>query len=314
MRVDEARQIVLDLITADVAQGDLPVVVDPSPPSGLDPSMFRINDKVARPIHHYSGWNVPIDLGWFTDKFDEPRIHGQPFYWYAFAIPKRSRYLRDHYLLCDFLQVREWVRDFRAPLGRDHRDHRFWRADLRIYVNDGREQEGYFRWGDEPVGEAVRPDRVFELDNVATIADAALIGARVGALARGGESAAHRQLKLYVASHPQEFGLSSHARPHVEYRFQTGDRVDVLFENHVPDRTVVEVEIEGSDNICVGIHQAIKYRTLAEADSGYPLLSSRVGSLVVAYDTDYAAASALADRYDIRLQSVDRDVILASAV
>jgi hypothetical protein len=276
--------------------------------------MFSIDGKVARPIHHYSGWNVPIGLGWFSGGFDEPQIHGQPFYWYAFAIPRRARYNRDHYMLCDYLQMRDWVLDFRAPLGRDHRDHRYWRADLRIYLGDGHEEEGYFRWGDEPVGDAARPDRVFELDNVVTIADAALIGARVGALARGGESAAHRQLKLYVADHPEAFGLSAHARPHVEYRFQTGDRVDVLFENHAPDRTVVEVEIEGSDNVCIGIHQALKYRTLAEAESGYALLSSRVRSLVVAYDTNYSGALELAGRYGVDLQSIDRDLVLATAV
>lgn len=74
--------------------------------------------------------------------------------------------------------------------------------------------------------------------------------------------------------------------PHLEYRFATGDRVDVMFENHLPDRTVVEVEVEGEQQICVGIHQAIKYRSLAAADAGYPLLTSRVRSLVVAYNTD----------------------------
>lgn len=238
-------------------------------------------------------------------------MHGFPFYWYVFAIPSRHGQRRDHYLICDYLQVREWVLDFAAPLGRDHRDHPTWRADLHVYGDEGLECQGYFRWGDEPTTLETRPDRVFELDNVATVHDLQLIKERIGTHGLGGESAAHRRLKLYVASHPTEFGLSAEALPHVEYRFQTGDRVDVMFENHLPDRTVVEVEVAGEQNICVGIHQAIKYRSLAEADGGYPLMGSRVRSLVVAYDTAYQRAAALADRYDVALASVDSDKVLS---
>ena len=101
-------------------------------------------------------------------------------------------------------------------------------------------------------------------------------GQHVGGYGPGGESAAHRLLKLYVAGHPLEFGLSSAAVAHVEYPFATGDRVDVMFENHMPDRTVVEVEVEGEREVCIGIHQAIKYRSLAAADAGYPVWTSRV--------------------------------------
>jgi hypothetical protein len=110
-----------------------------------------------------------------------------------------------------------------------------------------------------------------------------------------------------VAGHPLEFGLSASARAHLEYPFATGERVDVMFENHLPDRTVIEVEVEGEREVCVGIHQAIKYRSLAAADAGYPLLTSRVRSLVVAYSIDYPKARELADRYDIPLVSVNRD-------
>lgn len=314
MRVAEAKALVIDLISADLAAATVPVVLDPRSPDPKDPGKFVLDGKGARAIHHHDGWGVPIELSWFEGGFDPPRIHGQPFYWYVFAIPKRSRYRQDHYLICDYLQIREWVLDFTAPLGRDHRDHRRWRADLRIYTDGASEREGYFRWGDEPIGQPPDPWRVFELDNAVTLHELALIDARVGALGQGGESAAHRRLKLYVASHPTDFGLTDRARSEVEHRFTTGDRVDVMFENHAPDRTVVEVEIEGEENVCVGIHQAIKYRSLAEAEAGYPLLSSRVGSLVVAYDTSYPRAAELADRYGVSLFSVDRDSILATAV
>ncbi len=63
----------------------------------------------------------------------------------------------------------------------------------------------------------------------------------------------------------------------------------------------------------MSIHQAIKYRSLAAADAGYPLLTSRVRSLVVAYCTAYPKARELADRYDVPLVSVDREKVLTGA-
>jgi hypothetical protein len=239
-----------------------------------------------------------------------PVIHGTPFHWYAFAIPERGMYRADHYFICDYLQLREWVLAFAAPLGDSHRDHSPWRCDLRLYPG---ERIGYFRWGDELVGVDEQPGRVFEVDNLATAAMPSPAGQHVGGYGAGGESAAHKLLKLYVADHPLEFGLSAAAVAHVEYSFATGDRVDVMFENHQPDRTVIEVEVEGEREICVGIHQAIKYRSLAAADAGYPLLTARVRSLVAAYHTNYPRARELADRYDIPLVSVNRDKVLTGA-
>jgi hypothetical protein len=171
-------------------------------------------------------------------------------------------------------------------------------------------------WHDDglrPTGIDEQPGRVFEVDNLATAAVPPPAGQHVGGYGTGGESAAHKLLKLYVAGHPLQFGLSPAAVAHVEYSFATGDRVDVIFENHLPDRTVIEIEVEGEREICVGIHQAIKCRSLAAADAGYPLLTSRVRSLVVAYSTEYARARELADRYDVPLVSVDRGKVLTGA-
>ena len=169
-----------------------------------------------------------------------------------------------------------------------------------MYGDGDLERQGYFRWGDEPTALEPRPDRVFELDNIATVHELQLIKERVGTHGLGGESAAHRRLKLYVAHHPVEFGLSAIAEPHVEYRFQTGDRVDVMFENHLPDRTVVEIEVSGESNVCVGIHQAIKYRSLAGGGRGLSADGRACPrSLVVAYETDYRRAVDLADRYEV---------------
>jgi hypothetical protein len=306
MKLTEAKDLVLSLILAVQPESARSLMVDPAPPDD-DPGKFLIDGKIARTIHHFDGWYVPISRGWFTGGYDPPVIHKTAFYWYAFAIPKKGRYRADHYFICDYLQMREWVLAFAAPLGNTHRDHASWRSDLRLYPG---EQAGYFRWGDEPPGANDLPGRVFEVDNLATVAMPAPPGQHVGGYGPGGESAAHKLLKLYVAGHPLEFGLSAAATAHVEYSFATGDRVDVMFKNHLPDRTVIEVEVEGEREICVGIHQAIKYRSLAAADAGYPLLTSRVRSLVVAYSTNYAKARELGDRYDIPLISVNREKVL----
>jgi hypothetical protein len=308
MQLVEARDMVLGLMSADQPEA-VRLMLDPASPDG-DAGKFRIDGKIARVIQRFSGWHVPISLGWFSGGYDQPLINKTAFYWYVFAIASMGRYQADHYFVCDYLQMREWVLAFMAPLGNTHHDHADWRADLQLYPG---EQAGYFRWGDEPVGVGEQPGRVFEVDNLATVAIPAPAGFHVGSYSAGGESAAHKLLKLYVASHPVEFGLSSAAVPHLEYQFATGDRVDVMFENHLPDRTVVEVEVKGERQICVGIHQAIKYRSLAAADAGYPLLTSRVRSLVVAYATDYAKARELADRYEIPLISVDSDRVLSPA-
>jgi hypothetical protein len=311
VKVVEAKELVLSLMLSGISPST--ALVDPSSPDG-DDGKFMIAGKVARAIHHYDGWFAPISLGWFADGYNEPKINGTSFYWYAFAIPKRNKYLSDHYFVCDYLQVRDWVLDFAAPLGNDHRDHHLWRADLRLYPDPVDERLGYFRWGDEPPGVDDRTGREFTLDNILTVIEPAPPGHHVGTFGLGGESSAHKLLKLYVADHPMDFGLSAAAQAHVEYLFQTGDRVDVMFTNHLPDRTVVEVEIEGEANVCVGIHQAIKYRSLAAADVGYPLLTSRVRSLVVAYDTKYPKALELAEKYEVSLFSVDRKLVLGEAV
>jgi hypothetical protein len=149
-----------------------------------------------------------------------------------------------------------------------------------------------------------------ELDNARTLFDAPLIAERVGVFGAGGERTAHRLLKHYVASHGTDFGLSPDAVPEVEHRFRTGDRVDVMFMNHWPERTVVEVDVAGVENICTGIHQAIKYRSLAVVEGGYEPWSPTVRSL--AYATEYDAAHQLAERYEVELVSVAPNLVLGT--
>lgn len=313
MQVGEAKQLVIDLVRRDLTATPGLVEFDPTSPD-TDAGKFMLDGRPARAIHHFSGWNLPINLAWFSGGFGLPEISGGPFHWYVFALPRRGQMGGDHYFICDYLQMREWVLDFAAPLGRDHRDHRMWRADLRVFPDDPAERSGYFRWGDEPVGSTALPGRVIEIDNVATLAERTLTTQHVGVFGTGGESSAHRRLKLYVATHGPEFGMSHDAMPFVEHKFRTGDRVDLMFQNHWPERTVVEIEVAGEENICTGIHQAIKYRSLAEVEGGYDRSSPTVRSLVVAYETGYSSASVLADRYGVDLITVDAHRVLAEAV
>lgn len=312
MQVGEAKEMVLCLMARDIERGSLPVIVDASSPEPSDPGKFVIDGKPARVIHHFSGWHVPIHLGWFAGSYERPRIHQGQFHWYVFAIPRLGRRRGDHYFICDYLQMRQWVLEFAAPKGENHRDHKDWLADLRIREDLG---DGYFRWGDEPLDYVDSLARVFPIDNVDTLPGLrSLPRLTVGAFRGTGESEAHRLLKLHVAQHPRILGLSAQAQGETEHVFRTGDRVDVMFRNHAPERTVVEVEVEGSENLITGVHQAIKYRALAEAADNYPIQSPSVRAYVVAYETDYSEVKEAAVRYQVRLLRVERrDVLLSSA-
>ncbi|MFC1866549.1 hypothetical protein ACFL0H_00185 [Thermodesulfobacteriota bacterium] len=315
MKVAEAKKIVLDGIFRDISTIGLPIVVDHLTPDPSDPGKFIIEGKPARAIHHYDGWYVPINLTWFEGSFDQPRIQRGEFYWYAFAIPTFGTLARTHYLVCDFLQIREWVLEFSAPLGRDHKNHKNWRADIRVDCGLSGETQAYFRWGDEPLGEWLYPSRIVRLDNIAVVSDAdkfTEIGLHVGATGPGGESEAHRRLKLFVAQNPRMLSLSHRAISEVEHRFITGDVVDVLFKNHGPLRTVAEIELAGTENIIVGIHQAIKYRVLAAAESDIHLYDAAdPRAYVVSYEHGGQQALDFAGAYNVNLITVDKKEVLA---
>lgn len=314
MKVSEAKELVLSLISRDLRLSGTPVVVEPRSPDPRDPGKFIIDGKWARAIHHFDGWYVPINLEWFDGSYAEPEIQRSTFYWYAFAIPSFGRFSGPHYFVCDYLQVRDWVLEFAAPRGRSHRNHKDWRADIRVDAALSGERQAYFRWGDEPLAWTY-PSRIVALDNIAVVAQAAAIqgrGLRVGSTGLGGESEARRRLKLYTAAHPEILGLRATAHSEVEHRFVTGDICDVLYRNHGPLRTVAEIELEGTEYVIIGIHQAIKYRSLAAAESSIPLdARDDLAAYVVAYDTGGTQAAELAEAYNVRLHAVDRELVLA---
>jgi RecB family endonuclease NucS len=75
-------------------------------------------------------------------------------------------------------------------------------------------------------------------------------------------------------------GLTDVSKHHVEYRFQSGDRADLVFEHRSGVYTVVEVE---TTTPLPGAHQAIKYRALLCAQKGFPLTSQKVRSILAAW-------------------------------
>lgn len=83
-----------------------------------------------------------------------------------------------------------------------------------------------------------------------------------------GESDEHKQLKLYIASHPKLLGLGTARAVYVEYPYLSGDRVDVMVELAKGGRVVIEVERRGDLATLIGAHQAIKYRALMAAEAG----------------------------------------------
>ncbi len=82
MRLAEGKDMVLSLSLAGQPDAAWSLLVSPVSPDG-DPGKFLIAGKAARAIHRFSGWHVPISLGWFSGGYDQPVINGMAFYWYA---------------------------------------------------------------------------------------------------------------------------------------------------------------------------------------------------------------------------------------
>ena len=95
-----------------------------------------------------------------------------------------------------------------------------------------------------------------------------------------GEGVDHRRLKEFVAENPESVNLPSNSTASVEYPFLSGDRVDVKFE--LPNGDAAVVEIETIDPL-PGAHQALKYRTLLQAERLEELASMRVKAILVAH-------------------------------
>jgi hypothetical protein len=202
--------------------------------------------------------------------------------------------------------MKSWVLEFDAPLGLGHRERRAWRADLQPYSAAAGSDLGYFRWGDEPMGYQSRLSRIVKFNNIAQVDPVKGKSSRVAPVP---ESEAHKRLKLYVAQHPEVVGLSDAWTGSLEHYFVTGDHVDVIFRGPGAGLCVVEVELEGSENVSIGVHQAIKYRSLAASQAGIALASPSLSACVVAYKTDYRAVRELSAKYDVSVVPVREGIL-----
>lgn len=83
----------------------------------------------------------------------------------------------------------------------------------------------------------------------------------------GGESEAHRDLKHFVAQHPELVGLPRSAAPgSTEFRLPSGDVVDVLFVwQGVRHAVEVKSHISSDEDITRGLFQCVKYDAVLRA-------------------------------------------------
>lgn len=163
MKLIDAKNMVLDLIDKDANRKGLTISIDKTSPDS-DAGKFLLEGKTARVIQPFNGFNANISLNWSDGSLEQPKINRGEFYWYVFAIMETRGKKISHYFICDYLRLREWVLEFNAPLGNDHRDHNDWRGMIEINKSVTGEA-GYFRWGDEPKDEH-RESRIIKVNNI----------------------------------------------------------------------------------------------------------------------------------------------------
>jgi len=83
----------------------------------------------------------------------------------------------------------------------------------------------------------------------------------------GGESKAHLALKNHVAEHPELFSsFGNFSNGVTEFRLDSGDEVDVLFQNDEQSLAVeVKTDIASQGELTRGIFQCVKYRAVLRA-------------------------------------------------
>ncbi len=99
---------------------------------------------------------------------------------------------------------------------------------------------------------------------------------------KGGESKEHKQLKVYIADHPEIVGLKKSLGPgETEVELPSGDTPDVLFQNS-KCRIAVEVKshISNEADLQRGIFQCVKYRAILKACRSVEIENYEVNSLL----------------------------------
>ena len=99
---------------------------------------------------------------------------------------------------------------------------------------------------------------------------------------RGGEGEEHKQLKAYIADHPEIVGLKkSLGTGETEVELPSGDTPDVLFQNS-KCRVAVEVKsrISNEADLKRGIFQCVKYRAVLKACRSVEIGNYEVNSIL----------------------------------
>lgn len=91
--------------------------------------------------------------------------------------------------------------------------------------------------------------------------------------ASGGEGDAHRNLKEYVANHPDAIGLPVSPKGETEYMFISGDCCDVLFRYGKNQYAIAEIKNGDPGELTRGVYQLIKYRALLAAEEELTVLN-----------------------------------------
>jgi len=86
-------------------------------------------------------------------------------------------------------------------------------------------------------------------------------------LGGGGESKAHLALKKHIAEHPELFSsYGDFKNGTIEFRLDSGDEVDVLFQNNEQTLAVeVKTDTASQGELTRGIFQCVKYRAVLRA-------------------------------------------------
>lgn len=312
VNLQEGTAAAITMIGRDLAREGLVGVLDARSPDG-DMGKFSLFGQAVRVITHRDGYYLNVNLDWFRGVDAPAGISGGPIEMYCFVLKGPVT----RYWLCPWRQMRAYVLDFTASTLPHYQQTVRWRSDVQGIAHAP--DAALFRWGDENGMEQLqKPSRIIDLGNASLMlpaveAEDAVRHDRDGVgRALGGEGQAHKLLKLYLSKHPELVGASLSAVPCVEYQFKTGDRVDLMFKNHFPERTVVEIEVEGRENLLVGVHQAVKYAALAAMERDFPVVTHRVRPHVVAYKVDYPSVIEVADRYGVNLVAVDPKLCLVA--
>ena len=107
----------------------------------------------------------------------------------------------------------------------------------------------------------------FEIDISGSLSEAKPIQLPKPGLILGGESKAHLALKNHVAEHPELFSsFGDFKNGIIEFRLDSGDEVDILFQNNEQTLAVeIKTDVASQSELARGIFQCVKYRAVLRA-------------------------------------------------